>query len=738
MPDLKLPPQVISLVHHIELNKAGWLERALGRFIIGTLWLAGGPLTTTQIAANLTSLFSINLSEATLRQCLEPLLKAGTLLALPTGQLKISEQHVKAFTAELQSAEAIEAAVKRRFSDALGSCCPSAAAEPTWNQLTNDFLFPFVREMGARTYAFLSGASADVQRTHSFSQFVERQEPSIRSELQRAVIEFLDPTDPNVRAYIFRHLNAFFLLEATSLGADAISGLSQTRPSFTVFADTNLIFSILALHDSPSNDAAAALVELLKTLPGSVTLKLYISPLTFDEARRTLEWYRDSLRNLRLTPNVAEAIKRGQLSSIAMKFVQECVRTQRSLNADDYFRPYVNNLLDTLRAKAIELYNESMESTRRSQDVIDDLTSQLEYEYRRFGEDAKTYEKMLHDVTLWHFARKKRPARVESPLNAGFWISTVDFRLLGFDAFKRRAHAIDVPVCVHPAVLVNMLQLWIPRSVQFEQTIVASLKYPILFYEYDPTAERATLRILEALGRFEGVGDLPKETVESILVDEALRLKLDVEADADKRVVLVRDALLREAAELKEKLNVAEAEIGRLTRLTRDQALEIETINAETITKAHGVENAERALREEEKRRSALEKRVGKLEAELLASSEQLELRRKRTKFVVQFVVPTLVMSCALGILGGVVLGQVAKLGPVSRHGYWLLGIGFLSTLLLGWVALVDRKGATDPAITSWPIFERFHGLKVRVFGMLATIILGAAGNAFWELVRPR
>jgi len=68
-----------------------------------------------------------------------------------------------------------------------------------------------------------------------------------------------------------------------------------------------------------------------------------------------------------------------------------------------------------------------------------------------------------------------------------------------------------------------MLQFWLPRTVQFEEAIVASIKYPIFFYEYEAETEKTTIRILEVLSRFEGVGGLPKETITRVLVDDALR-----------------------------------------------------------------------------------------------------------------------------------------------------------------------------------------------------------------------
>src|SRR5262249_5300685 len=149
-------------------------------------------------------------------------------------------------------------------------------------------------------------------------------------------------------------------------------------------------------------------------------------------------------------------------------------------------------------------------------------------------------------VVLWYFIRDKRPPHVESPLEATYWVVTVDYHFLGFDAFRRRNSTRQVPICVHPTALIQMLQFWLPRTTEFEQAVLGSLRWPFLFQDFDPQAERVIIRILEALARFENVGDLPREVVANILLDDALRNKLSVERDVEKRVEFVKEALIKQ------------------------------------------------------------------------------------------------------------------------------------------------------------------------------------------------
>ena len=275
-------------------------------------------------------------------------------------------------------------------------------------------------------------------------------------------------------------------------------------------------------------------MRLISELKGKLTFRLYASLLTLDETKRSLTFHNELLRGLELTPNLAAAAIEDDLNGIARKYLESSWRTGHPVTADDYFAPYLKDLISILRSKNVEPYNERMDSLKTKQEIIDDILSQQEFERKQFrskNRTPKTYEKLEHDIVLWHFVRSKRPAIVESPLEAQYWIVTVDYRLLGFDSFRTRSRHGSVPVCLHPTSLMQMLQFWLPRTPEFEEAMLGSLRWPFLIQEFDPEAERVTVQILQTLNRFENVGDLPKDVIGGILVNEALRQKLSKEGD---------------------------------------------------------------------------------------------------------------------------------------------------------------------------------------------------------------
>ena len=116
---------------------------------------------------------------------------------------------------------------------------------------------------------------------------------------------------------------------------------------------------------------------------------------------------------------------------------------------------------------------------------------------------------------------------MESPVEATYWIVTVDYHYMGFDLYKRGGRSElnpYLPASVFSdtafAVLVTM------NARVSEEAILDSLRLPLLFQEFDSSAERVTVRILESLARFENIGHLSTGVVSSILVNQALRQEI--------------------------------------------------------------------------------------------------------------------------------------------------------------------------------------------------------------------
>ncbi len=386
--------------------------------------------------------------------------------------------------------------------------------------------------------------------------------------------------------------------------------------------------------------------------------------------------------------------------------------------------------MDILRGRGIELYNGSLEDLSKSGPVVDDILEQQKIEEQMPPRKRKTYEALRHDITLWHLVARRRPVYLEAPLDATYWIGTVDHWLIAFDQQKRSRDGVSVPVCVHPATLIQMLQLWIPRSERLDAALFDSLR-AALPHSFDSADEEMTLRILRALSRYEDVDDLPESMITSILMNQALRVSVQGESEVSEQVSLVRDEIIRAAGEVKRKLVEEE---GRAQELS--VALEKAKQDASASGKRfHEVDKKaaelEEKLREERLTRSELETRLAAIEGVL--RSEQVSRADEEAARKLAAIRTRVLVGAVLALIA-VVLGsfwlrhEVAAIRDSSLYSAAFL-IGSLAT----WLTAVLLVGARVKAVSEWSVFVRFRFLAKVVGGVLWTLVTGAAGNALWE-----
>lgn len=443
-----------------------------------------------------------------------------------------------------------------------------------------------------------------------------------------------------------------------------------------------------------------------------------------DETKRVIRQNQEFLCNLELTPNLVDVAVESGLSGMTLKFLQESKKAGRTVRAEDYFGPYLTNLVAIIRARGLELYNENVDAVKISQPVIDDIMEQLQREKARFGERAKTYEALEHDMVLWHFVKSKRPTPVESPLQARYWIATVDYHFLGFDQFKRRNAEGEIPVCFHPAALIQMLQLWLPRTPQFEEAAMGSLRLPFLLGDFDPQAERVTIRILQALARFEGIEDLSQETIRYTLLNQALRQKLAVEGRIEQQVQLVREALFEEEKKIRAELEERRVEAESL----RTQAEKKE----QAITQLRQqFQDSQTKLNQERQVRQRLEERVKALEQVALDARRGDEARGQRLRFILLHGVVPLALITLLAFLSGLLVRRLTGCQP------WLAATTVSVLLLVPALWLTDRSGLRNQVIREWSIFIAFHRFKRKLLGVLLATLIGVLANGLWDRIKP-
>src|SRR5829696_5115653 len=151
-----LPTELVSLIHHLHLNEAGWWDKGIRQLIVSLVWL-NGTMRPDAVSRALQEQYSITLETGEVRKHLQILSSAGILVAMPDGSLKITETELKNLELSLKRSKDEADEVRQFFQRLLQTHCPSLDVPSTWLLFNEDLLLPLIHEMGAKTFEMISG-----------------------------------------------------------------------------------------------------------------------------------------------------------------------------------------------------------------------------------------------------------------------------------------------------------------------------------------------------------------------------------------------------------------------------------------------------------------------------------------------------------------------------------------------------------------------------------------------------
>lgn len=713
-----LEGNLAALVHHVELSKAGWRDRALESMLLATCFSAGSPLSSEEISTRLNDQLDAPIGRAQVESIIEVLVSRGSLVPTPDGSFKISEAAWAELEDNFSAAEDLEEAVQETFQKHFSDIDDEHT--PSWERFKAEFVNPLITDLGAQTYEIVSSGRGAVENSAVHTRFLEPFPQEVRPDLTEAISQFFDPSNSAVRRFVLSRLNATFLVQATGLSEEAFEALidaTSRRLNMDVFIDTNFLFSLIGLHENPADDVVEALDSLIQKTGGQTDVSLYVLPITLNEARETVGRKKDHLSGIVVDKRLASAIRQGSshFSGIALKYFREARTSDSPISAEEYFEPYLENLLEICRSKGVELYNTELDDLRNDQAVIDDLNDEKERQEEFRAKGAKPYPVILHDMVLWHFVDRQRPEDVESPVEAQHWIATIDFGFLGFDRRKKKESGRALPLAVHPTVLLQMLQFWVPQSEELEVALINSLQ-PLLPHEFDAEAERVTLKILRVLSRYENVSDLGEETLGNIFVDDAVRSRVQETEDLEEQIEIVESAIIEQTKELRERAEDLEGEKEELQHQLEARAERVEDIQSELEKLRERRDEAERQLERERDRREGLESRIEELERDAERRKQDQERRRWRG----WFMGGCLVWLFALAAVGFFVLGSsLAETTPLSSGPARGLGVATCSAFAL---VVAEFVGARLKHVQDSWVYRALHTARKWLWGLLVAL----------------
>lgn len=388
-----LPHELRSLVHHIELNKRDWWNKALQQVTLYVLWLTDEFSSAEQIAKSISQAFAIEIDLELLSSVLQDLKTTGRVVESEQGNYKITEEQRTKLIGEIEDAEQIANQAQEKFIELLTSKCPGIDPEKCWDEFNQHCLLPLVMDMGARTYQFMLNGTLLQEMPFDDTGFFTRYDSHVREPLRAVILQYLAPGDDVVREFILRTLDVAFFLEASGLQAEALEKLASSgaKPKdLTLFLDTNLLFSVMDLHENPSNQSVRSLFQVMDETSKAIQCTLYALPTTVEEFKRTLIAARETFKDIPLSPSVVAASQASRtLSGLNMRYMEACQRSGGSITPNDYFNPYITNPAIVMRTKGVDVLNESLDNYEMRQDVVNGINAMWESEAEHRKTDSR-------------------------------------------------------------------------------------------------------------------------------------------------------------------------------------------------------------------------------------------------------------------------------------------------------------------------------------------------------------
>jgi hypothetical protein len=729
-----LSPEIVSLIHHVELNESGWWKKAIGQVIKGVLWTAEIPLTMAALSAGLKRELDIALDADILRKQLEILISQNSVIRLHGDTYKLTEVSRRELTAAHEKATAEQQACVESFLLECSRHCAGLAPQEVWDFFSKS-LRGAVQVAGANLYHLL--ADGNLSREPDWLSIFLSRYPEHVEGLRKVLASFFSTDNHVCRGQVLRLLTAHFFAEASQLRPATISLIegARTKRVIRVVLDTNIIFSILQLHDNPADDAAQTLLDIAKHNNQKLEIKFYVFPGTLDEAQKTLANQMNLVRNIRVTNALAGAALTQPLPSIARKFFS-AAKGSPGLTAEAFFQPYISDLRTILMGKNIHVLDAHPSIYNMRQDVVDDVLDEQEREKREVPESKrKGYDTLLHDVVLWHAIKDRRGSDPDTPFDVEYWAVSIDWRLMAFDKMKRKANESKLPLVLHPSSLVQLIQFWVPRSAILEEGLVDSLRLSLYFQHFDHEDERATIKVLDSISRFENVADLPESTLKLVLANQVLRGRLrDASASNDVVFELVRDELIAEHKHVLEALGETKKS------LTQSES----TLEAEQVRTAESQQQLDRAtaeLVEANRRAEEAERRAAEAESlrqqEYASHARQLADTAQAAKLKNRFTWIYLALPTFIGFVIGIIVYFYATARPSIFAQFWsiwaIVIAGSLLPLSISCV-LAQYHNESNPLIANWGLSRGLAqvGKKAIVAPLLAGV--GAIfSGAVWD-----
>lgn len=418
-------------------------------------------------------------------------------------------------------------------------------------------------------------------------------------------------------------------LSFSSLGfqADiAQDSINHEIVDWTLYLDTNVLYSLLDLHSHPENDACKALIQLVRDNKEHIKVKLRYSDITYKELGKKKADF-DLLDDKLTDSSIRAMLKSENLDSFSRKFYESLLE-----NREGTIHPTeaIGLSQTTLKHKTIEIARNAKRIEHLGEDYINAKVQEFhEYINRKnetrkefydskkipFHTTEKSEKQALHDITLRELLLESRHKEInggEVSLNSiKYFGVTLDDLLIQFDKsqLKENNDVNSFPVFFKPSYLLNKLVRVLPiQTKDYKKAFIKAVTAK--GFHKDSSKSRDVLKIVNYL-KSQGIDD--EKLVYNIISQDIFLEKYHRESQNEdfNQGEFIESELNREFKIFQEKLENTRKELESTSKAANERAEENQKLEVRKSILESDVQQYEKALRKVNKRVESLEKSVG-------------------------------------------------------------------------------------------------------------------------------
>lgn len=596
-----------KIIRVIDLAQSDARDKSIEGVVEYILCSVNEACTLVELGGYIKSGLDFEIHETELTTSVEHLKNTGAIEPADKGKFLISAKRKLELDQLFLKAKEKEEKRFERFKDVI-------------DEIENDVTEELKEEIWAEFTAYLYECYLEYGRSVIYAFRPDKQEKDGHKEmdvkviLKKYLVKFDSPEDAEVfKKYVEAfpdHVTSDELGYLVSLAnkAESFFSLGLSREDYkealaeitfdwTVFTDTNFLYSILDLHSHPENAAAKAVV-ILGTELG---IKFKYLPETLKELQHKRNDFVKTLGKQMTRVQVSALVKSEKLDNFMQRYLE---RKLQDWDNTPHPSDIINHAQIGLRERNVTVYSSNLEGLKKRETFL--LNQESKYnDYLRMLDELRVERglpsrfkdpgKVYHDIIFREAIIYHREGKADTFSDVKHFGITLDQTLLKFDRNenKKAPTGFVIPTFFEPSTLLQKLLKYSPLEADdYKRAFISTISTPAL--DENIHSSRVALRSSEY---FINMGIKDEKLMVDCLRDETFLDKFrDLEESPDKLKEYVESVFSKQYTELE----------GQREKLQNEIAAKGSEIGAELEISS-----------EREKENVRLGKRVGDMEEQM-------------------------------------------------------------------------------------------------------------------------